>query len=71
MAPIYAARENNTSGVSSEKISERVNAQGGNATVHDSFESIITTIKKESTANDLILVMGAGDITNVSKQIIV
>ncbi len=71
MAPIYAAREQNTLGVSSEKITEHINSQGGNATTHNSFDNIVAVLKRESTENDLVLIMGAGDIINISKQLFV
>ena len=61
-APIYAAREKNTFGVSSELLAERV---GDKAGYGDSFEGIAKMLKSELKAGDVAVVMGAGDVYRV------
>lgn len=56
LAPIYAAREQNTYGVSSKDLAERL--QG--VRVMDDFEEIAVCLKKEMKEGDLLLTMGAG-----------
>lgn len=61
-APIYAAREKNTFGVSSELLAERV---GDKAGYGDSFEGIAKMLKSELKVGDVAVVMGAGDVYRV------
>ncbi len=58
-ADIYAAREQNVSGVSSEQLA---NAVGDRAIYCDGFHAIAERLACEVQPNDLVLVMGAGDI---------
>jgi len=59
---IYAARETDTLGVSSEKLA---NAIGEKATYMKSFEDIADYLAKEAREGDLILTMGAGDVYKI------
>lgn len=59
---IYAARESDTLGVSSEKLA---NAIGEKATYMKSFEEIADSLAKEAREGDLILTMGAGDVYKI------
>lgn len=59
LVDIYAAREQNIYGVSSSLLAEQI---GERATYCDSFVSLAQTLREESRAGDLILIMGAGDI---------
>lgn len=61
-ADVYAAREQNVYGVTSETLAERV---GASATYCGTFASVATAIQKEARAGDLVIVMGAGDIFHV------
>ena len=61
-ADIYAARETNVSGVTSEKLAKAV---GDHATYCGDFETVVECLKRDSREGDVILVMGAGDIDNV------
>ena len=65
LADIYAAREQNTSGISSADIAEKLDA----AKYFSSFEAIVDYIQKEARPGDLILTMGAGDIYKVGLMI--
>lgn len=66
MADIYAARETDTLGVSSEQLAADI---GENALYFDSFDKIADWLKANAKENDLIITMGAGDITNLSKKL--
>lgn len=57
LAPIYAAREQNTFGVSSEQLAERIPG----ACVMESFEEIAEQLAKELREGDILLTMGAGN----------
>ena len=59
LADIYAAREENIYGISSEKLAERI---GEKATYGGDFDSIAEKIKSVAKADDMVIVMGAGDI---------
>jgi UDP-N-acetylmuramate--alanine ligase len=64
--PIYAAREENLTGVSHTKLADAVNARGGKALALDSFQDAVSHIKPIATDADVVIVMGAGDITQVA-----
>lgn len=66
MADIYAARETDTLGVSSEQLAEDI---GNGALYFDSFAKIADWLKANARAGDIILTMGAGNITNLSKEL--
>ena len=57
LAPIYAARETNEYGVSSEKL-----ALDAGGMYLSSFEKIAAYLKKSLRDGDMLIVMGAGDI---------
>ncbi len=61
-ADIYAAREQNVSGVSSEQLA---NAAGDHAVYCENFHAIAESLKKEARQDDLVLIMGAGDIDQI------
>lgn len=62
LADIYAAREENVYGVSSQLLAECI---GQKATYCGSFEAIVNAIRQEARRGDLVIVMGAGDIYKV------
>lgn len=64
--PIYAAREENESGVSHTKLAEAIRMRGKVAEACDSFEGVVSDLRAHASAKDLILVMGAGDVTKVA-----
>lgn len=66
LADIYAARETDTLGVSSKQLAGDV---GDNALWFDSFEKIADYLKANAKEGDIILTMGAGNITNLSKML--
>ena len=61
-ADIYAAREQNTFGVSSRGLAESI---GQTAEYCGSFEDVAASLKRDARTGDLVIVMGAGDIYKV------
>ena len=61
-ADIYAAREENLWGVTSQTLADRI---GEKACYCGSFDAVAESIKKEAHNGDLVIVMGAGDIYRV------
>ncbi len=62
LAPIYAARETDTLGVSSALLAEKI---GKKASAYSSIEEIASAV--ENSKNEFILVMGAGNIDGIFK----
>jgi UDP-N-acetylmuramate--alanine ligase len=62
IAKIYAAREVDTLGVSSQKLAAAI---GEKAVALPSFEAIAEYISQNAREGDLVVVMGAGDIYKV------
>lgn len=65
LADIYAARETDTLGISSEDIARRIEALGTKAHYFSTFDEIETFILKNCIPGDLLITMGAGDIVKV------
>ena len=66
LAEIYAARETNTSGISSRDISEKI----PNSMYFESFDEIVKTLRWTAAPGDLILTIGAGDIYKVGEKLL-
>lgn len=62
LCPIYAARETNTYGVTSEKLSEYICEKGKNCVTVGSFAEAAEKILSEAQSGDTVIVMGAGDV---------
>lgn len=60
-ADIFAAREQNTFGVSSAMLAEKTK----NARYFDSFEKIAAYLREAAKPGDLVITMGAGDVRRV------
>ncbi|MBR3895387.1 MAG: UDP-N-acetylmuramate--L-alanine ligase [Clostridia bacterium] len=61
-ADIYAAREENLWGVTSKALADRI---GEKALACGSFSAVAEAIQQEAKKDDLVIVMGAGDIYHV------
>lgn len=70
MIPIYAAREENTSGVSSEQLVAALAKKGINARYFPTHEAVVSHVKSVVGASDVVVVMGAGDVTRVSDDLL-
>ena len=67
MLPIYAAREKNESGVSEEKLVEKINEFGTSAEYYETLEEAATAVKESVGEDDVVLIVGAGNVTDISK----
>ncbi|MCF8067304.1 MAG: UDP-N-acetylmuramate--L-alanine ligase [Desulfobacterales bacterium] len=69
--PIYAAGEENTSGVNSEALVEGIETHG-HKDVHfePDFDSAVKRLKKQLTENDILLTLGAGNVWRIGERII-
>ena len=64
LTDIYAAREDNIYGISSEKLAKII---GENAIYGGDFDGVARIIKEIAQKDDMVIVMGAGDIFKVHK----
>ena len=70
LAPIYAARETDTLGVSSDNIKKLILNEGGNAVSLPSFDEIETYLLENLCPGDMCITMGAGDIVKVGEKLL-
>ncbi len=68
---IYAAREKNTYGISSVDIVKRLNSsRKTNCKYISNFEDIVQYVKNNAKPNDIILTLGAGNITDLGPMLL-
>lgn len=67
---IYAARETNTYGVTSENIVEKIKELGREAIYIPKFEDIVKYLEEKIEKDDIILTLGAGTVTNIGPMLI-
>lgn len=70
LADIYAARETDTLGVSSEDLADALRELGVNVWHFPSFPEIETFLKKNCIDGDLLITMGAGNIVNIGENLL-
>ena len=70
LADIYAAREKNTVGVSSDDLRKLMLSQNTNVYYIPDFPSIEKFILSHVKEGDLLITMGAGDIVNVGDHLL-
>ena len=70
LADIYAARETDTLGVSSEQIMQALKEKNCDAYYFDSFEKIQSFIKINCKKGDLLITMGAGNVVDIGDAIL-
>lgn len=70
LADIYAAREKNTIGISSEDLMKKIKNLGSEAYYFPSFNEIENFLLKNITKNDLLITMGAGDVVNIGEDLL-
>lgn len=66
LAPIYAAREKNTIGISSADLAREIPG----AKYFDSFEAIEQELRENASPGDLILTVGAGDVYKLGEALV-
>jgi UDP-N-acetylmuramate--alanine ligase len=65
--PIYAAREENTSGITHEALVRAIAERHTDVHAYGTFDAVVEALKPALSSNDVVLVMGAGDITAVAR----
>ena len=70
LADIYAARETDTLGMTSEALAEEIKRIGGDAYYLSSFEKIEEFVRKKVIHGDLLITMGAGDVVNIGESLL-
>ena len=67
MLPIYGAREENISGVTSEQLVAAIEKKGIETKFFETPEASAEFIKETVGQNEVVVVMGAGPVTEVAK----
>ena len=70
LADIYAARETDTLGISSEDIVKLLKEKGKEAWYLPTFDEIEKFVMEHCTQGDLLITMGAGDVVNIGEQLL-
>ena len=70
LADIYAARETDTLGMSSEALAEEICKLGTDAYYLPSFEAIEKFVLEKCFHNDVLITMGAGDVVNIGNSLL-
>ena len=70
LADIYAAREKDTLGISSQTLQEKIRSLGHSCHYFPTFEAIENYLLKNCTKDDLLITMGAGDVVKVGENLL-
>ncbi|MCI5903204.1 MAG: UDP-N-acetylmuramate--L-alanine ligase [Blautia sp.] len=70
LADIYAAREQNTIGISSADLQKQIVEAGTACEYFPTFDEIENFLLKSCTQGDLLITMGAGDVVNIGEQLL-
>jgi UDP-N-acetylmuramate--alanine ligase len=70
LADIYAAREQDTGEVSSQILAYSINEVSNNCTYMSKFNDIVKYLKENVQENDIVLTVGAGNITELGYMLI-
>lgn len=70
LADIYAARETDTLGMSSEHLAETIQSLGTDSHYFPSFQAIQEFITENCKKGDLLITMGAGDVVNIGEELL-
>lgn len=68
LAEIYAAREQNTYGISSKDIQTLIESKGKEAYYFPTFEEILEFLKDNTQSEDLLITMGAGNVVEIGES---
>ena len=66
---IYAAREKNTYGITSQDLVNKINSLGKEAKYIPSFDECVSFLRKNVKENDIILTQGAGTVTQIGEML--
>ncbi len=70
LADIYAARETDNLGISSETLMNLIHEKGGTCDYFDSFDEIENFLLGNCVPGDLLITMGAGDVHKIGENIL-
>jgi len=70
LVDIYAAREKNTVGISSQDLVDKINSKGKKALYIKEFDDVVEFIKTNAKSNDLVLTLGAGTVTEIGPRLV-
>lgn len=70
LADIYAAREKNTYGISSEDLLHKLQEHGTECYYFPTFAEIENFLEKKCMNGDLLITMGAGDVVNIGENLL-
>ncbi len=70
LAEIYAARETDTLGISSQTLQSEIQKLGATCDYFPTFEEIQNFLKKNYSPGDLLITMGAGDVVNIGENLL-
>lgn len=71
LADIYAARETDDGSVNSDMLRHEITQKYGKTAYYfDSFDKITKFVTDNAQGGDIVIVMGAGNIVNITKEII-
>lgn len=70
LTDIYAAREINTIGITSEDLKKEILVYNKNAKYISSFDEIVDYIRTNAKPNDIVITLGAGTITKLGDMIV-
>ncbi len=70
LADIYAARETDTLGISSQTLQHKIQELGGEAYYFHTFDEIENFLLEHCVHGDLLITMGAGDVVTVGEDLL-
>ena len=70
VADIYAARETDTLGISSEDLQKRIQELGTPCEYFPTFDEIENYLLANCQEGDLLITMGAGDVVNIGEHLL-
>jgi UDP-N-acetylmuramate--alanine ligase len=70
LCDIYAARERNTIGITSEVLKERIEELGTDCYYFPSFDEIENFLLENCIHGDLLITMGAGDVVKIGEHLL-
>jgi UDP-N-acetylmuramate--alanine ligase len=70
LVDIYAAREKNTIGISSNDLAKKMKELGKEALYMPDFNNVVDYLKENVKDNDIILTLGAGTVTEIGPMLV-
>ncbi len=70
LADIYAARETDNLGISSEDLQKHIADMGTPCEYFPTFDEIENFLLENCTQGDLLITMGAGDVVNIGEHLL-